>query len=202
MILAMAWPKQAEAESPELIPTPEQQEGIWLGEFQLKPVIPLSDSSVCPAQSACVLGSGGGFGGSVELRWFQRVGLLLGYEIWILDGEGVWELSTMQSLHVGVRYVFWDRSIWHPYVTAGPTFLLLGDTFGVESVGGGVDARLGVELELSALLALNVALRGRLFTLSPFTTEGDNVRRAQGFDLNALLAIEVGITVFESPSIP
>ncbi|MFW5924658.1 MAG: hypothetical protein ACOCV4_00750 [Myxococcota bacterium] len=194
--LAAAVPVHAQepvedAADPIPIPLPSERSAHFAGEVHLDAVFPVATEPLCPPGAECIFGSGAGVGAIFERRW--RSGWAIGgaYDLWILDGNGVHEVTTIQNPAVSLRYRFLRRNMSHPFVAGQIGALLLGDSFGVAAAGGSVEGIVGVEIEMSPNLALVVASAWRLFMTSSFETGNDDVRRVedQGVNLGATLRL-------------
>ncbi|MEM9066858.1 MAG: hypothetical protein AAGE52_00090 [Myxococcota bacterium] len=186
------------ADAFELPPPPSSHPPRIAAEFRLDVVFPLDQKPICPSGSRCVFGGGAGLGALVEWRWPSGLGLGLGYDAWFLDGNGVHELTTMQSLRVGVRYQFLRDRQTHPWIGAAFGGLLFGDTFRADAAGGLVDVQLGVEFELSASLAFTIGATLRWLSTTSFRTSSDGVERAEGFGPVGAAALSVGLVLLPS----
>ena len=189
------------AAEPFQLPPPQDELPVRLaGEVSLHVAFPFAQGSLCPEGSACILGSGAGIAGLLEWRFPRGLGVGVGYDAWFLDGNGVNELSTLQTLRATLRYrLLRDRQV-HPYLGAALGALLFGDTFRVEAVGGAVDLLLGVEIELSASLAFTAGVLIRLLTTSAFRSNSDGVERAESFGPDGAAALTVGLVLLQGNS--
>ena len=142
-----------------------------------------------------MFGGGAGLGGVLEWRWPSGLGMGLGYDLWLLDGNGVHELSTMQAVRWTLRYHFLPDRLVHPWVGGGLGGLLFGDTFAADAGGVLADLQAGVEVELTASLAFTVGLLARFFTTSSFRTASDGVERADDVGLNGALVLTAGLVL-------
>ncbi|MGB0680427.1 MAG: hypothetical protein ACPGUV_12260 [Polyangiales bacterium] len=194
-------PKQKIAAGPEhaIIPRPEQRPPYLVGQAHVMAVFPLRNTALCPADAACIYGGGGGVLGSIELRWPWGLGLGAQYQAWLLDGNGVHELSLQHGLGPLLRYVLPTQTVWHPFAVLSPQWLALGDAPSLPSFGFGLDFGLGVEIEMSASLSFVAQASSRLFSTRAFTTESDDVRRAGGTEINAALSLHVGLAIAQIP---
>lgn len=192
---ALAQPPAEDEVDPIPVPLPSERSAHFAGEVHLEAVFPIVTRPLCPPGAACIFGGGAGVGLLFERRW--RTGWAIGgaYDLWILDGNGVHEVTTIQDLAVSLRYRFLRQNISHPFVAGQIGALLLGDSFGVAAAGGSVEAIVGVEIEMSPNLALVVASAWRLFMTSSFETGNDGVRRVedQGVNLGATLRLGLAI---------
>jgi len=165
-----------------------------VGEVHLSAVIPFAREPLCPVDRPCVLGGGGGIGGTLEHRWSIGFALFVGYDAWFLDSDGVYEIGVLQLLRAGARYVFMMDSLLHPFLDAGVGLVLFGDTFLVSAAGGAIQLTLGAEIELSDEIAMTLSTAWRFFVTSEFSTSSDRTVRG-GEGLNAAVAIQIGFAL-------
>lgn len=178
-------------------PPPDDHPPRITGEVHLDVVLPIATRPLCPTGSGCVFGGGGGIGGMLEWRWPRGQTVGLGYDVWFLDGNGVHELSTLQSLRAVTRRFFLrDRQV-HPYLGASLGVLLFGEAFRHRAVGGLVDLLLGIESEITPTLSFVVGVAVRLFTTSRFTSRSDDVVRSGRFGLDSAALLQVGLILSE-----
>ncbi|AKF08599.1 hypothetical protein [Sandaracinus amylolyticus] len=161
---------------------------------------PIERSTICPPAAGCVLGLGVGVGVQIERRTADRVGLWAGYDFWLLDSNAVFELAALHAIRGGVRYVFDDSTMVHPFVDAGIGLMAFGDTASVATAGGLITAGGGAELELSESVVFVTALETWLFATAPFETP-DAVERSSDFGVNVALQITIGISVLVGPAV-
>jgi hypothetical protein len=175
-------------------PAPEEHPATLSVEIHGGVEVPLERGSICPSGAACALGLGVGMGVLVERRTADRVGLFAGYDFWLVDGGAVFELGTLHALRVGLRYVLDDALAVHPFVAGAVGALAFGSTASVATAGGLLTLGGGVEVELSESVAFIGAAEAWFFSTAPFTTR-DRVDRADGFGVNVVLQVTVGISV-------
>lgn len=176
-------------------PPPEEHAPVIAGEVHLDVVFPFADRPLCPPGDACVFGGGGGIGGLVEWRYPTGWAVGAGYDVWLLDGNGVHELSTLQALRFVARRFFLRERQLHPFVGAAIGGLLFGDAFRRNAGGGLVDVFAGFELEIVPTLAFVVGIGVRLFATSAFTSRSDEVERAQKFGVDGAAMLQVGLAL-------
>jgi hypothetical protein len=184
----------------ELIPLPTQNPPELAGEVRLSGVFPVADSPLCPSGSACIFDGGGGVGGRIERRWPSGYTLGLNYDAWFLDANGVYEITVVQMIGAGVRYLMLRDSMTHPFVGINVGALALGDSFKVAAVGGAAEARAGVEIELTETLALTVASAWRVFFTTEFSTNNGAQPRGEDGGPNVAATLQVGLAIMEGPS--
>ena len=184
---------QAPADAFEPPPPPEAHAPVVAGEVHLDIVFPFADRPLCPSGGACVFGGGGGIGGIIEWRYPSGWALGAGYDVWLLDGNGVHELSTLQALRFVARHYFLRERQVHPFVGAAIGGLLFGDAFRRNAGGGLVDVFAGFELEIVPTLAFVADVGVRLFATSPFTSRSDGVDRASRFGIDGAATLRVGL---------
>lgn len=160
--------------------------------------MPLLRDDLCPRNAACIFGSGLGIRADIELRWPSGWAFGLAYDLWALDGDAVYRVSTLQALMFTARYVLETGSRADPYgaLRLGPT--LFGGTFRAESVGGAADIEAGVELELTQSVSVSVGFAWRTWMTQSFVTEADRVVRSEGSGVAGALQLVIGVTIFES----
>jgi hypothetical protein len=178
---------------------PDELEPRRSGELMVDLVFPLGQPRVCPLEADCVFGGGGGVGAALEWRWPRGMALGFGYDVSFLDGNGVWELSTLQMIRGTIRYYGLRDSLIHPYVGANAGLVLLGDTFGVDAVGAGIDLLGGAEVEITSGLSFTGNVTVRAFVTNEFVTESDGVTRADTFGLNVAIYLRFGLMLVEGP---
>jgi hypothetical protein len=192
-------PAAGEPPSVELTPPPSREPAFWAGYLHLDFAIPVARGAVCPSGAACILEGGGGIDLGVERRLPSGLSIGLAYGAIFLDGGGVFEIGVLQFLGPRFRYGFLPDRRAHPFLAAGPMLVLFGETFELQTAGGGFELEAGVDVELDPSLRLRVSLPLRAFVLSEFTTRNDGVRRADGFGVDAVLFIRVGLVVLDVP---
>lgn len=189
----------AAAEPFEEPPAPDEVGPRRAGELLVDAVFPIRRTTLCPLEAQCIFGGGGGVGATIEWRYPRGLAAGFGYDVSFLDGSGVWELSTLQMLRGTIRYYGMRERLIHPYAGASAGLLLLGDTFTVSGVGGGLDLFAGAEVEITSGLSFTGALSVRTFVTNEFTTAGDDVVRADTFGLNVAIMLRLGLVLVEGP---
>ncbi len=176
-------------------PPPQQAHAPFvLVEIRALGVAPIARDALCPSGASCVFGPGVGVGASVERRSSDRFGMWAGYDVWLLDSGGVYELGTVHSFRGGVRHVFDDVTRVHPFVSGGLALLAFGDTAGVRALGAGVSIGVGAELEISEAVALVGNFETWAFGTEAFTSR-EGVRRAAEPGVNVALQLSLGVSV-------
>ncbi len=99
----------------------------------------------------------------------------------------------MQTLQMFVRYLFLPDNVVHPVITAAVGGVVFGDTFRVATVGLVVDVLAGLEWELTETVSFSFATVVRFVALDAF--EADRVPRAEGFGLDGMLGLHVGVAL-------
>ncbi|MBO6933599.1 MAG: hypothetical protein JJ863_01445 [Deltaproteobacteria bacterium] len=196
---AAAFPATAFAEPFEEPPAPDEVGPRRAGELLVDAVFPILRSPLCPLEAQCIFGGGGGVGATLEWRFPRGLAAGFGYDVSFLDGSGVWELSTMQMIRGTIRYYGLQERLIHPYAGASAGLLLLGDTFTVGGVGGGIDLFAGAEVEITSGLSFTGAFSVRTFVTNEFTTDADHVTRADSFGLNVAIMLRFGLVLVEGP---
>jgi hypothetical protein len=163
-------------------------------------VAPLERGTICPGGADCVLGPGIALGVHVERRGADGLGLIAGYDFFMVDGDGVFELGALQVLRGGVRYVIDDAWRVHPFVDATFGVLAFGDTTRIATMGGMLTAGGGAEFELSESVAFVTALQAWFLATGPFVTV-DGVTRSADFGVNAVLQIAIGVSIQVGPTV-
>ena len=188
-----------QAQDFRLPPPPEDHPPLLVGEFTLPIAFPISRSILCPGDGSCPFGGGGGVGASLSWRYPTGFAAGFGYDVWLLDGNSVYAITTLQWLGGFVRYYLLRQSRIHPFVSGGLGFILFGDTFQDNAPGAGLDAAVGAEIEISSTLAFTSSLGLRLFAIGPFRSGSDGVARAQGFGVSTAIALTFGLVLLQSP---
>jgi hypothetical protein len=173
---------------------PLEQEPVWALEVHASTIVPLERSAICPAGSSCVLGGGFGAGAYLLRRNPDGIGLLVGYEVWLLDGGGVYEIGALHSLRLGVRWTLDNRSIVQPLLQATVGAVLLTDPAQASTAGGLVAAGTGIEIELTRDVALSLTAELAFFSVAAFRTR-DGADRALDFGVNVALETTAGLVV-------
>ncbi|MEM8609775.1 MAG: hypothetical protein AAGF92_21945 [Myxococcota bacterium] len=156
-------------------------------------VIPVADKPLCPSGSECLFGAGLAVGIPFSYRWKQGTGLGFSYELWVQNSDGVYQSTVSQAFAVLLRHSFLaDRSL-RPLLRARGGVLILGPTFGVDTVGGTAEIAFGGETDINRSTVFSFLLGGQVLSTRPFTTSADGVRRAEGGGVNAALVFRVGI---------
>jgi hypothetical protein len=178
----------------EVPPAPELAEPRFTFDVHTGFTAPLNNHPLCPSGAGCVLKSGGGVGGSAERRWAAGIGVLVGYDLWFLDTDSVYELGVQQILRAGIRYTMPTNVVFHPVFELSGGAMLYGDTFRVATVGGVFEGLAGSEFELSAAFGLRAGLGVRVFSHSAFRTERDGVLRGKHGSFSEAIFLQVGLT--------
>jgi hypothetical protein len=189
----------ARAESFEVPPDPRDRPPAWNVEPRLEVVFPVVVRRLCPDGAACPYGSGFGLGVLVERRYRSGVGLGLAYDLRFMDGDNLFELSTVQSLAGSFRYFFLPRSAAHPFVGVEVGAVLFGNTFQVSTGGVHVDGRAGVEIEASDVLSFTLYGTFRALYTVPFTSQPDAVRRSSSGGLDLTFSLGAGLALRFGP---
>ena len=180
-----------------LPPVPERSVPVLVGEFNAMLIIPAETSGLCPSSGRCLLGVGAGISALFERRVPRGLGIGIGYDLWLLDGNSIWQTPVAQSFTLGLRYWFMPESQLHPVVGISAGVMLLGETFEVATWGGLVDLKVGGEAELSTRVGFSFGMLARLYTLDSFVSEPDGTLRAGGFDVDLMVGLSVGLVVLE-----
>lgn len=199
VVAASVSPPLARAEPFEAPPAPDEVPARRAGELMVDAVIPVRRTALCPIDSECIFGGGGGVGATLEWRFPRGLGVGFGYDVSFLDGSGVWEISTFQMIRGTIRWYGLRERLIHPYAGLSGGIVLLGDTFTVDAVGGGLDLFAGAEVEITSGLSFTGALSVRSFITNRFTTEADGIDRAQNPGLNIALMLRFGLVLLEGP---
>lgn len=183
----------------ELPPAPEERPPRRAIEIDLGFAVPVVDGSMCPGGATCLLGGGARASVLLERRGPRGFSLGLGYELSLLDGQTVYEITIMQEVFINVRQYFMPRRAIHPFISGAGGIGILGDTFAVDT--GGILAHFdaGLEVELSENIAFTGSFGFRMGWFVPFTSEVDNVRRARGGAPTLILTSSVGLVIITSP---
>lgn len=189
----------AQASEFELPPPPDELPPHWAAQFDVAAVFPVRQGPLCPEGAACVFGGGAGVGAALDWRWPRGFAAGIGYDIWFLDGNGVYEITSMQTLGGRARFYGFPRHMFHPFIGASVGVVLFGDVFQRNAFGGSVEGVTGIELEITPTLTFTAALAARFFATGPFRSESDGVGRSDRFGLNGALALRFGLILAEAP---
>ncbi len=186
----------ARAEAPDFTPPPPPADAppSLAGELRGDVIIPVANEPLCPSGSPCLLRSGGGFGGSLELRWPRGLALGVAYDAWFFNGRSVEELPSLQTFSVQLRHFFLATRELHPFLGGALGATLFGDRLRVDTGGVSLDAFLGLEAERSARVAFSGAGGVRVCGRAPYTAR-DGTQRAEDFLANAVLFLRFGLVL-------
>lgn len=173
---------------------PNQQNATYALEVHGGVLFPLETTQVCPAGGDCVMGAGFGLGTLLVREEPGGVGLLVGYEVWLLDGNTVFEVTALHSIRFGLRWVLDQSSRVKPFLLATAAALLLTDPAEARSAGGMLTAGAGMEIELTADVSVSLAAELGFSSLAAFRT-ADGVDRARDFGVNVTLSTTAGLII-------
>jgi hypothetical protein len=173
---------------------PRQQNPTYALEVHGGVLFPLETTQVCPPGGDCVVGAGFGLGTLLVRQEPDGVGLLLGYEVWLLDGNTVYEVTALHSIRFGLRWVLDTSSRVQPLLLATVAALLLTDPAEARSAGAMVTVGAGMEIELTADVSVSLAAELGLSSLAAFRTP-DGVDRARDFGVNVTLQTTAGLII-------
>lgn len=193
LLAVCGWSGPVSAQQNSLITRPDSLPPSFGGEVHLDLAFPLATRRLCPAEGECVVGIGGGIGGNAEWRFPSGLAVGAGYDLWFLDGNGVYELAVMQVIQLVGRWVFLQEWATHPFVGAGVGLVILGDTFRAATAGASIDLKTGLEIEITPTLAFTGTAMLRLFSVAGFVSQSDGVSRASSFGVNAAVSLSVGL---------
>ncbi len=195
-LLAALTPASAAAEEPFVIPVAREKAAPRpVLEAHAALSFPLRTTALCPADTGCVMRGGGGVGASFEQRRPSGFGWLVGYDVWFLDTDSVFELGVQQVVRTGMRYTMPTDTVLHPVFELSVGVMGYGDTFDVATTGVLVSGFGGIEVELTETFGLLLGYGMRAFTHTQFRTARDNVSRGDdGFSTEAAQA-QLGLTV-------
>lgn len=152
---------------------------------------------VCPDDAAqpCILQGGGGL--TIRAGYRSRFPWYVGgaYEFSRHDSSNLLILPILQQIRAEGRY-YWDRGQrLLPYATAGAGIVLYGSEWGVDTGGAVVVLGLGVEFQVTPVLAIGgmIAYRPMIFR---GWTDSAGQRRADevaGFGLAHLASLEIAV---------
>lgn len=201
LLIACCFAPATGARADELVlpPEPDERPPRRSIEIDLGLTAPLFSGSLCPSGHRCLVGGGASFGVLVERRRPRGFSLGIGYELALLDGHTVYEISTTQELFVAFRHFFLPREALHPFVSSGGGVVVLGDTFRIDTVGVNGHLDVGLEAELSETVACTFGLGLRMGWFLPFSTEVDNARRSRGGEPTLLVLARVGLVLITGP---
>jgi len=173
---------------------PLEQEPVWALEVHASAIFPLERGAICPSGSSCLLGGGFGAGAYLLRRDPDGIGLLVGYQVWLLDGGGVYEVGALHSLRLGVRWTIDNSSIVQPLLQATVGAVLLTDPAQATTAGGVVAGGAGMEIELAPDVSLSLTAELAFFSVAAFQTR-DGAVRAADFGVNVALETSAGLVV-------
>ena len=180
-----------------LPPDPAELGSILAYEGYALAAAPFITDQVCPSGTACVFGSAGGVGLGLQRRWPSGIGVGLGYEVWFVDSNGVYELGVMHTLQASIRYTLTKAWRAQPFLNGAIGVMALGDTIRFAAIGPSIDLRVGVEIELTQAIALMLAIPCRFFSTGSFVTPRDRVSRADDFGGNATIGFLAGLVILD-----
>ncbi len=180
-------------------PAPRTLPARMVGELHGDLVLTFADDHLCPEGGGCVFGNGAGVGGTLWWRWNTGSAIGVGYDLWLLGGDGVYEFASLQFIRASVRQNLFPHSRLHPFIGTSLGLELFGDTFRASTIGLGVDLEGGFEVEINARLAFVTKLTVRLFTTAEFVSRADGVRRAEGFGVSGASALQFGLMIATGP---
>jgi hypothetical protein len=155
-------------------------------------VVPVSTRRLCPAGYECILGVGWAIGTNFSYRWANGMGLGLGYEFWLLTGNGVYEITVPQMVSGLLQWSFLSDRATHPLVRLRSGFLMLGPSFRVATIGWMAEVGAGAEVELTSSTVLSFLLTGNLVRTQSFTTPADGALRGVDGAVDATLVLRIG----------
>jgi opacity protein-like surface antigen len=124
----------------------------------------------------CILGSGGGLvlrGGYRSPGPWYIGGA---YQFSKTDSSNLYRLATLQQLRAEMRYSFDLGYRTSPYVTWGLGGVVYGNEFGAETGGGTAFGGVGVEMQLSRLVQLGMAIHYQPMIFAAFIDTANYVR--------------------------
>jgi hypothetical protein len=170
---------------------PERVGSIGVG-IETGLVVPVSTKRLCPTGYECVAGVGWAIGTNFSYRWANGIGLGLGYEFWLLTGNGVYEITVPQMALGLLQWSFLPDRATHPFVRLRGGFLMLGPSFRVATIGGTAEIGAGAEVELTSSTVFSFLLTGSLLRTQSFTTPGDGALRGVDGAVDATLVFRIG----------
>lgn len=186
------WPCAAQALVPP--PSPSTLEPTYHLEVHGAAILPIERQNLCPAGFGCVLGGGFGAGAFIERRAADGLGLLVGYQVWLLDSGGVYEVGAVHTLRLGVRWIVDANARVHPFFELMAGAVLITDPGEARTGGGLVSLGAGLEVELTETVAVTVGLDAWAVAVGAFRTR-DGAARATDFGVNLLSQLRVGLGV-------
>ena len=192
-VLLFAVPTPLRADSTEISWAPPEKISAFALGVETGLVVPVARGPLCPEREQCLFGVGWAIGIPFSYRWEQGTGLGFGYELWLNNANGVYEVTGTQAFTVLVRQTFLlDRSV-RPVLRVRGGFVMLGSSFRVDTVGGTAELAFGGEAEITPSSLFSFQLGGQILRTRPFTTAGDGVRRSERGGVNAALLVRVGV---------
>jgi len=166
----------AQAPAPPPLHVPYLQYGVSLaGEFVLSPG-PLCGTT---AETACVLGSGGGVGVRVGVRTAGRVYIGGAYEFSKQDSDSLYRLAILQQARAEFRYYLDTGHDVEPMFLGGAGVAGYGNEWGIDTGGPLGFLGIGVEVQITRRTVVGLALSYRGIYLGPFT-DSSGTRRDGG----------------------
>lgn len=195
VLVSVAWaPTSARAQHLVAPPAPTLLEPTYHLEVHGAPVLPIARENACPSGFGCVLGAGFAAGAFVERRAADGLGLLVGYQVWLLDTSGVYEVAAIHTIRLGLRWVIDSRTRVHPFLEVMGGALIFTDPGQAQTGGGLLSLGAGAEIELTETVAVTVALDVWAMAIGAFRTR-DGALRAADFGINLVSQLRVGATV-------
>lgn len=202
-LLVTAFPARADGEDAHHVvapPAPHEHGATLSVEVHGSVEGPILRDTICPPGHDCVLGLGLGIGAQIEWRSSDRIALFGGYDFWMIDASGVYELGALHALRGGIRYVLDDSLVVHPFLDVALGVLAFGDTASVATGGGVVTLGGGAEIELSESVAFVTSAEAWLLAMGPFGTRDGAVRSA-GFGVDVAVQLTLGVSVLVGPAV-
>jgi hypothetical protein len=120
-----------------------------------------SAGPICRANAPCILGSGGGIAARVGWRPVENLYIGGAYEFSKQDPNNLYRLGILQQARAELRRYFPTGSRTNPFFLVGAGLAAYGDEWNVDTWGVTAAVGVGIELELSTVLHLGVAVAYR-----------------------------------------
>ncbi len=196
VLLVVTLSPRAASAQPTGGPSPTSFDHFQYGGALTAEAVP-NPGAVCPetATQPCILQGGGGL--TIRAGYRSRFPWYLGgaYEFSRHDSSNLLILPILQQIRAEGRY-YWDRGQrLLPYAAAGAGLVLYGSEWGVDTAGGSALLGVGVEFQVTPVLAI-----GGMFAYRPMIfrgwTDSAGQRRADefaGFGIAHLASLEIGV---------
>lgn len=198
----LAGREAAYADEFALPPSPDELAPFIVGVVEGSILGGVHTPSLCPSGDRCVLNTGGGLGARMEWRFPKRVSTGFGAELLLIDGSALYEIGTMQTLRYTLRVLGLRERRVHPLLDVALGVALFGDSFTVDTFGGFVDLRGGIEVEINPRLAVDFGFGLRALSFAEYQTPLDGLDRAASFGPDLALGFHLGFVIMPRTTKP